>query len=76
MNKVHRTGSIRRAIETRIMNRPARKYVTAGSEFCSRMMCEARRHRVPCPSDSAILARAQFDLNREIMCGFWQQQEA
>ena len=73
MNKVQRTRGIRRAIRTRVMNIPARKYVTAGSESCGRMMCEARRRRFPSPSDSAILAWAQFDLDREILGGYWQQ---
>ena len=73
MNKVQRTRGIRRIIRTRVMNIPARKYVTAGSESCGRMMCEARRSRIPGPSDSAILAWARFDLDREILGGYWQQ---
>ena len=72
MNKVQRTRGIRRAIRTRVMNIPARKYVTAGSDSCSRLMCEARQRRVPGPSDSAILAWARFDLECEILGGFWQ----
>ena len=73
MNKVQRTRGIRRAIRTRVMNIPARKYVTAGSDSCSRLMCEARQRRVPGPSDSAILAWAQSDLDWEIQVGFWEQ---
>ena len=73
MNKVQRTRGIRRIIKARIMNRPVRKYVTAGSNACGRMMCEARQRRIPGPSDSAILAWARFDLDREILGGFWQQ---
>ena len=73
MNKVQRTRGIRRAIRIRMLNIPARKYVTAGSESCTRMMFEVRQRRIPGPSDSAILAWAQFDLEREILGGYWQQ---
>ena len=72
MSKVQRTRGIRRVIRTRVLNIPSRKYVTAGSESCSRMMFEARQRRIPGPSDSAILAWARFDLHREIMGGYWQ----
>ena len=73
MNKVQRTRGIRRAIRTRVMNIPVRSYVAAGSDFCGRMMCEARQRMIPGPSDSAILAWAQYDLEREILGGYWQQ---
>lgn len=73
MDKVQRTRGIRRAIRARVMNIPTRKYVTAGSDSCGRMMCEARQRRIPCPSNSAILAWARFDLDREILGGYWQQ---
>ena len=73
MNTVQRTKGIRRAIRTRLMNKPVHKFVTAGSDACGRMICEARRLRNPGPSDSAILAWAQFDLAREILGGYWQQ---
>ena len=73
MNKVQRTRGIRRAIRPRVMNIPVRKYVTAGSDSCGRMMCEARQRMIPGPSDSAILAWAQYDLEREILGGYWQQ---
>ena len=72
MNKVQRTRGIRRVIRTRVMNIPVRKYVTAGSDSCGRMMCEARQRRISGPSDSAILAWARFDLDREILGGYWQ----
>ena len=73
MNSVQRTRGIRRIIRTRVMNNPVRKYVTAGSDSCARMMFEARQRRIPGPSDSAILAWAQFDLCRELLGGYWQQ---
>ena len=73
MNKVQRTRGIRGAIRARIMNKPGRKYVTAGSVDCGRLVCEARQRRIPGPSDSAILAWALYDLNREIMGGYWQR---
>ena len=73
MNKVQRTRGIRKIIRTFIMNIPTRKYITAGSDSCSRMLSEARRRRNPGPSDSAILAWARFDLDREILGGYWQQ---
>ena len=40
------------------------------------MMCEARQRRIPGPSDQAILARAQLDLMREILGGYWQHSAA
>ena len=73
MNKVQRTRGIRRAIRAHMASVPARKYVIAGSNSCGRMMCEARQRRIPGPSDSAILAWARFDLEREILGGYWQQ---
>ena len=71
MNTVQRTRGIRKTIQARIMNRPAQKFVTAGDSACGRMMLEARRQRIPCPSDSAILAWARYDLEREILGGYW-----
>ncbi len=73
MNSVQRTRGIRKLFRTRVMNIPAQRYVTAGSESCGRMMRAARRRPVSGPSDSAILAWARFDLAREILGGFWQQ---
>ncbi len=73
MNNVQRTRGIRRTIRIHVMKNPARKYTTAGSNACGRMMLDASRCRIPGPSDSAILAWAQFDLNREILGGYWQQ---
>ena len=72
MNTIQRTRGIRRIIRTRIMNTPAQKYITAGDSACGRMMYEARQRRIPGPSDSMILAWAKFDLNREIVSGYWQ----
>ena len=76
MNKVQRTRGIRRAVRIRLMNRPAQKFVTAGSTACGRMMREARQRQTPGPSDTAILAWAKFDLEREILGGFWQLRAA
>jgi len=76
MNTVQRTRGIRRAVWSVIMNRPAQKFVTAGDAACGQMMCEARRRRIPCPSDSAILARAKYDLACEILSGYWQLRTA
>ena len=73
MEKIQRTRGIRRAIAARVMTMPAPKYVTAGSMSCSRMMFEARQRRMPGPSDSEILAWARFDLDRELMGGYWRQ---
>ena len=44
----------------------------SGSNDCGSMMLEARQRRLPGPSDSAILAWARFDLECEILGGFWQ----
>ena len=76
MNPVQRTKGIRRAIQTRLMMRPAQKFVTAGDSACGQMMREARQRRIPGPSDSAILAWARYDLEREILGGFWQRRTA
>ena len=76
MNSVQRTRGIRRAVRTGILGKPVRKYVTAGSGSCGRMMLEARQRRTPGPSDSAILAWARFDLDREILGGYWQYSAA
>ena len=76
MNTVQRTTGIRRVIRNTILGKPARKYVTAGNDACGRMMCEARRRRNPGPSDSAILAWAKYDLECEILGGYWQRSAA
>ena len=76
MNTVQRTRGILRIIRTRLMNIPAQKFVTAGDSACGQMMYEARQRRIPGPSDSMILAWAQFDLNREIVSGYWQRSVA
>ena len=72
MNTVQRTRGIRRVIRAGLMKRPAPRFVTAGTNACGRMMCEARRRRHPGPSDSAILAWAKYDLECEILGGYWQ----
>ncbi len=54
MYRVHRTRGIRRFIRTRVMNLPARKYITAGSSSCGWMMSEARRHRNNGPVSCAV----------------------
>ena len=76
MNTVQRTKGIRRAVRAGILNKPALNFVTAGSGACGRMMLEAFRRKTPGPSDSAILTWARFDLEREILGGFWQKQSA
>ena len=76
MKTVQRTTGIRRVIRNTILGKPARKYVTAGNDACGRMMCEARRRRNPGPSDSAILAWAKYDLECEILGGYWQRSAA
>ena len=77
MNKVQRTRGIRRAVRASVLGKPVQKYVTAGSDACGRMMREARpRRQVSGPSDSAILAWARFDLDREILGGYWQRTAA
>ena len=76
MNAVYRTRGIRKVIQTRIMGRTFPGYVTSGDRACGRMMCEARQRRIPGPSDQAILARAQLDLMREILGGYWQHSAA
>lgn len=77
MNKVQRTRGVRRIIRTRVLRKAVPKYVTAGADACGRMMRESRpRRRSPGPNDSEILAWAVFDLNREILGGFWQRSAA
>ena len=76
MHTVQRTKGVRKAIRTRMMNRPAQRFVTAGDSACRRMMLEARQRRIPGPSDSAILAWAKYDLQCELLGGFWQRSAA
>ena len=77
MRKVQRTRGIRKAIRIRVFGKPVQKYVTAGMEACGRMMREARpRRQITGPSDRSILARARFDLTREILSGYWQRRTA
>ena len=76
MNTVQRTRRIRRAIRTSLMNRPMQKYVTAGDSACRQIMYEARQRQIPGPSDSAILAWARYDLECEILGGYWQRKAA
>ena len=76
MNTVQRTTGIRKVIRNTILGKTTLKYVTAGTNACGRMMCDARRRRNPGPSDSAILAWARFDLAREILGGYWQHNAA
>ncbi len=73
MNTVQRTKGIRKFIRVTVLRGTVQKFVTAGDRACGRMMREARgRRQKPGPSDSAILAWAQFDLAREILSGFWE----
>lgn len=76
MNTVQRTKGIRRALRTSLMNRSAQKFVAAGDSACWQMMHEARQRQIPCPSDSAILAWARYDLECEILGGYWQHRAA
>ena len=72
MNTVQRTRGILKAVRVNLLNKPIRKYVTAGDSACGQMMREARQRRMPGPSDSMILAWAKFDLQCEILGGYWQ----
>lgn len=76
MNSIQRTRGIRKALKTGLLGKSIPKYVTSGDRACGRMMCEARQRRIPGPSDQAILARAQLDLMREILGGYWQHSAA
>ena len=76
MNTIQRTRGLRRVVRTRVMNRPAQKFITAGTEACGRLMCEARQRRLPGPSDSAILAWAMYELECELLGGYWQRRAA
>ena len=73
MNTVQRTRGIRRVIRTGLMNRPTQKFIIAGDSACGQMMYEARQRQIPGPSDSAILACAKYDLEYEILSGYWQR---
>ena len=75
MNSVKRTRGIRKVLQA-VAGKPVQKFVTAGDSSCRRMMLEARQRRTPGPSDSAILAWARFDLDREILGGYWQYSAA
>ena len=77
MKPVQRTRGIRKVIRVAVFRGTVQKFVTAGDRACGRMMREARpRRRQPGPSDGAILAWARFDLEREIMGGFWEKRVA
>ena len=79
MKKVQRTKGIRKVIRVNVLGGSVQKYVTAGDRACGRMVRGSRRQRqhiVFGPSDSAILAWAQFDLSREILGGFWNVRTA
>jgi len=77
MNKVQRTKGIRKIIRTCFLKGTVQKYVTAGDRACRSLKQEPRpRRQTTDPSDSAILTWAQFDLNREILGGFWNIQAA
>ena len=72
MNTVQRTRGILKAIRVRMLGKPVQRYMISGSNDCCSMMLEASQRRLPGPSDSAILAWARFDLECEILGGFWQ----
>lgn len=77
MHTVQRTRGIRKVIRTGILRKPAQKFVTAGDGACRRLTRGARpRRRAVTPSDSAIMAWAEYDLTREILGGFWQARTA
>ena len=77
MHTVQRTRGIRKMVRMAVLRKSTPKYVTAGDRACGRMMWEAReRKQKPGPSDSAILAWAEFDLARELLGGFWELRAA
>ena len=69
---VRRSRGIMKIIRGVAGKQPSQRFVTAGDRACWRMMREAQSG----PSDSAILAWANYDLTREIMTGFWEFQAA
>ena len=71
MSSVQRAKGFRKVIRQVVFRKPVQKYVTAGSRNCRSMMRAVRPVRQSGPSDSAILAWAQYDLAWEIINGFW-----
>ena len=76
MNRVRRTKGIRRIVRVHVLRGTVQKHVAAGDRACARLMQDARQRRKHGPSDSAILAWARFDLQREILGGFWNVRAA
>ncbi len=76
MNSVQRERGIQRFIRKVVLGEPVQKFVVAGDMNC-RQMVLASQARMRCfPGDREILASAVYDLNWEILCGFWDYQAA
>lgn len=76
MYTVQRERGIRRFVRKVVLGKPDQKFVTAGSVNCRQMILESLAGRRFFPGDSEILASAEYDLNWEIMCGFWEVRTA
>jgi len=76
MNKVQRERGLRKFIRKVLLGEPVQKFVTAGDMNCRRIIPESRSRKRCFPEDNEILASAEYDLHREILCGFWDLQAA
>jgi hypothetical protein len=71
MNSVQRERGIQRFLRKVVLGQPVQKFVTAGSMNCRQMIQESKARKRCIPGDNEILASAEYDLTREILCGFW-----
>jgi len=76
MSSVQRSKGIRKVIRRFVFKKPVQRYIAAGDRACQGLVREAYSRRQPCPSNSAILAWARYDLACEIMNGFWDVRAA
>ncbi len=76
MNSIQRERGIRKFIRKVVLGEPIQKFVVAGDTNCWQMILESQSRKHCFPGDNEILASAQYDLNWEILCGFWDIQAA
>ena len=76
MNSVQRERGIQRFLRKVVLGEPVQKFVTAGDMNCQQLMLESQARKRRFPEDRDILASAEYDLNWEILSGFWDLQAA
>lgn len=76
MNTVTRGSRFRRIVRRYVFGMPEKRYGAAGDRACRAMVESARSRRSAIPSNEIIMARALYDLRREIRNGFWDRRTA